>query len=93
MVATSVRRDSLNLRIKPEDRGMIDLAAKTTGKSRTDFVLDAARDAARNALLDRTDIRVAPEVYAEFVARLDAPATPNARLRKTLRTLPPWDET
>ena len=93
MVATTVRRDSLNLRIKPEDRGMIDLAAKTTGKSRTDFVLDAARDAARNALLDRTDIRVAPEVYAEFVARLDAPATPNARLRKTLQTLPPWDET
>ncbi len=93
MVATTVRRDSLNLRIKPEDRGMIDLAARTTGKSRTDFVLDAARDAARNALLDRTDIRVAPEVYAEFVARLDAPATPNARLRKTLQTLPPWDET
>ena len=93
MVATSVRRDSLNLRIKPEDREMIDLAARTTGKSRTDFVLDAARDAARNALLDRTDIRVAPEVYAEFVARLDAPATPNARLRKTLQTLPPWDET
>ena len=93
MVATTVRRDSLNLRIKPEDRGMIDLAARTTGKSRTDFVLDAARDAARNALLDRTDIRVAPEVYAEFVARLDAPATPNARLRKTLQTPPPWDET
>ena len=93
MVATTVRRDSLNLRIKPEDRGMIDLAAKTTGKSRTDFVLDAARDAARNALLDRTDISVPPEVYAEFVARLDAPATPNARLRKTLQTLPPWDET
>ena len=93
MVATTVRRDSLNLRIKPEDRGMIDLAARTTGKSRTDFVLDAARDAARNALLDRTDISVPPEVYAEFVARLDAPATPNARLRKTLQTPPPWDET
>lgn len=93
MVATSVRRDSLNLRIKPEDREMIDLAARTTGKSRTDFVLDAARDAARNALLDRTDISVPPEVYAEFVARLDAPATPNARLRKTLQTPPPWDET
>ncbi len=93
MVATSVRRDSLNLRIKPEDRGMIDLAAKTTGKSRTDFVLDAARDAAHSALLDRTDISVPPEVYAEFVARLDAPATPNARLRKTLQTPPPWDET
>eukprot|EP01041_Mallomonas_annulata_P036416 gene36416-59518_t len=42
-------RDSLNLRIKPADRGLIDLAAKTTGKTRTDFVLDAARDAAHSA--------------------------------------------
>lgn len=92
MITGPSRRDSLNLRIQPEDRGLIDLAARTTGKTRTDFVLDAARDAAHSALLDRTDISVPPDVYAEFVARLDAPAGSNARLRKTLRTLPPWDE-
>lgn len=93
MATALPHRDSLNLRIKPADRGLIDMAAKATGKTRTDFVLDAARDAAHTALLDRTDIRLSPEVYAEFVARLDAPATPNARLRKTLQTPPPWDET
>jgi len=36
------KRQSLNLRIKPEERGLIDRAAKTLGKNRTDFVLDAA---------------------------------------------------
>ena len=48
------RRDTLNLRIKPADRGLIDRAATLTGKTRTDFVLEAARRAAEDALLDRT---------------------------------------
>jgi uncharacterized protein (DUF1778 family) len=86
-----VVRDALNLRIKPEDRGLIDRAAKSLGKTRTDFVLDAARRAAEDALLDRVLIPVSPAAYAEFLARLDAPPRPNKRLRRTMKTLPPWD--
>jgi uncharacterized protein (DUF1778 family) len=85
------KRQSLNLRIKPEERGLIDRAAKTLGKNRTDFVLDAARRAAEDALLDRTIFTVSPRAYAEFLARLDAPPQPNKRLQKTLRTLAPWE--
>ena len=50
----AAHRDTLNLRIKPGDRGLIDRAAKLTGKTKTDFVLEAARRAAEDALLDRT---------------------------------------
>ena len=85
------KRLSLNLRIKTEERGLIDRAAKTLGKNRTDFVLDAARRAAEDALLDRTVLTVSPKGYAEFLARLDAPPQPNERLRKTLRTVAPWE--
>ena len=85
------KRQSLNLRIKAEERGLIDRAAKTLGKNRTDFVLDAARRAAEDALLDRTVLTVSPKAYAEFLARLDAPPQPNERLRKTLRTVAPWE--
>jgi uncharacterized protein (DUF1778 family) len=85
------KRQSLNLRIKPEERGLIDRAAKTLGKNRTDFVLDAARRAAEDALLDRTVLTVSPKAYAEFLARLDAPPQPNKRLQKTLRTVAPWE--
>jgi uncharacterized protein (DUF1778 family) len=85
------KRQSLNLRIKPEVRGLIDRAAKTLGKNRTDFVLDAARRAAEDALLDRTVLTVSPKAYAEFLARLDAPPQPNERLQKTLRTVAPWE--
>ena len=88
--ARPVKRQSLNLRIKPHDRGLIDRAAKTLGKNRTDFVLEAARRAAEDALLDRTVFTVSPRAYAEFLARLDAPPRPNQRLRRTMKTPPPW---
>ena len=40
------KRESLNIRIKPEERRLIDRAAQLRGKNRTDFILDAARQAA-----------------------------------------------
>jgi uncharacterized protein (DUF1778 family) len=84
-------RDTLNLRIRPDVRGLIDRAASITGKTRTDFVLEAARHAAEEALLDRTLLTVSAEAYAAFLARLDEPPRPNERLRRTMRTVPPWE--
>jgi uncharacterized protein (DUF1778 family) len=84
-------RRTLNLRIKPELRGLIDRAAQLAGKTRTDFVLEAARRAAEDVLIDRTVFTVSAEAYAEFLVRLDAPLQPNERLRRTMQTLPPWD--
>jgi uncharacterized protein (DUF1778 family) len=84
-------RDSLNLRIKPELRGLIDRAAQLSGKTRTDFVLEAARRAAEDALLDRTVFSVSSKAYAEFMERLDALPQPNKRLRRTMQTQAPWD--
>jgi uncharacterized protein (DUF1778 family) len=87
------RRDTLNIRIRPEERGLIDRAAELTGKTRTDFVLEAARRAAVDALVDRTLFVVAPATYAKFIAALDAPPRPNNRLRRTMQTPSPWDRT
>jgi len=86
------RRETLNIRIRPEERGLIDRAAQVRGKNRTDFILDAARRAAEEALLDRAIMSVSPEAYADFLARLEAPPQPNERLRRTMQTLPPWDD-
>lgn len=83
-------RETLNLRISMTARNLIDRAASSTGKTRTDFILEAARRAAEDALLDRALVAVSPEAYAEFLTRLDAPAKANERLRKTLQTAPPW---
>lgn len=85
------RRDTLNLRIKPEDRGLIDRAAQLTGKTRTDFVLQAARRAAEDTLLDRTLLIAGPEAFEAFRTRLDARPFPNDRLRRTLQSPAPWE--
>ncbi len=85
-------RNTLNLRIKPEERNLIDMAAKIQGKNRTDFILEAARKEAEATLLERTIFWVSPEVYTEFIALLDAHPQPNERLRKTMQTLAPWEQ-
>jgi uncharacterized protein (DUF1778 family) len=87
----AAKRETLNLRIKPEERGLIDRAARSLGKNRTDFVLEAARRAAEETLLDRTIFAVTPRAYAEFLARLETPPNPNERLRRTMRSEAPWD--
>ena len=85
------KREALNLRIKPQVRELIDCAAELAGKNRTDFVLDAARRAAEDTLLDRTLFTVSRTAYRQFLARLDAPPKPSKRLLKTMRTPAPWE--
>ncbi len=87
----SGKREALNLRIKPQVRELIDRAAQLAGKNRTDFVLDAARRAAEDTLLDRTLFTVSPKAYRQFLARLDAPPKPNKRLLKTMLARAPWE--
>ncbi len=86
-----VKRETLSIRIKLEERNLIDRAAKTRGKNRADFILDAARLAAEEALLDQVIISVSSKAYSQFLARLDMPPRPNQRLRKTMQTPPPWE--
>jgi uncharacterized protein (DUF1778 family) len=85
------RTGMINIRVKPEERALIDQAAAALGKSRTDFILEASRRAAEEALLDQTLLRVDRATYARFVELLDAPPRPNASLRRLMQTKAPWD--
>jgi uncharacterized protein (DUF1778 family) len=86
-------RETLNLRIGHAERNLIDRAAESAGKTRTDFILEAARRAAEETLLDRALMVVGPAGYREFLKRLEGPARPNDRLRRTMRSEPPWRST
>ncbi len=87
---TRVPRDTLNLRIPAAERNLIDRAAESAGKTRTDFILEAARRAAEETLLDRALMVVSPEAYDEFMKRLDRPAQPNDRLKRTMQSKARW---
>ena len=68
------------------------LRNQASGKTRTDFILSAARRAAEEELLDRTIFVVSPSVFAKFLAMLDAPPKPNERLRRTMKATPSWSK-
>jgi len=84
-------RDTLNMRIKAEDRSLIDWAAKAQGKTRTVFIMEAARRAAEETMLDRALVEVGSDAYDAFIARLDAPLAPTDRLKRTLQSKAPWE--
>lgn len=80
---------AVNLRVRDDVRSLIDRAAKAHGKTRSDFMIDAARRAAEDALLDQTLLRVEAESYAHYLAVLDEP--PSGEGFERLMNAPsPW---
>ncbi|GHU27791.1 hypothetical protein AGMMS50256_08420 [Betaproteobacteria bacterium] len=65
---------------RSENRSLFDCAAKAKGKTFTDFVLDTARVAAEDDLLNQKIISVSPEAYSAFQERLDMPFHANEHL-------------
>lgn len=82
---------SINLRAHQRQRDLIDQAAESVGKSRSDFMLEAACQKAEDILLDRRVFALPDEQWQTFLAILDAPAQPNDKLRSLLTTSAPWD--
>jgi uncharacterized protein (DUF1778 family) len=82
---------TVNLRIEPEMRDLIDSAAKLRGKSRTAFVLDAARQEAQDTLLDQRLFRLNEQQWEAFTKALDAPPSVNTALAEILAAPAPWE--
>jgi uncharacterized protein (DUF1778 family) len=61
----------VNLRIREDVRNVIDRAASIRGKTRSDFMIDAAYRAAEDTLLDQTFVRVDQDSYRRFLSILD----------------------
>ena len=84
-------KTSINLRIDDRSRQLIDDAAQSLGKTRTDFMVETARSLAIDVLLDRRLIALEDDQHAAFVTALDNPPAPGPRLRSLLRRKPVWD--
>jgi uncharacterized protein (DUF1778 family) len=89
-VVRKTTEGAINIRVRSEERALIDQAAALAGKSRSEFMLEAAREAATTTILDRTLFRMEAGAFSRFVAMLDAPPQPNAKLRKLMKTKAPW---
>jgi uncharacterized protein (DUF1778 family) len=85
------RTETVNMRIEPNQLDLIDTAASLCGKTRSAFMLDAAYQAAEEALLDRKVFCLNDEQWEEFNKALNAPPAKNEKLAKLLQTKSPWE--
>lgn len=83
---------SINIRAKTCQRDLIDQAAERLGRSRSDFMLEAACSKAENVLLDQTFFSVDANTFAKFQALLDKPLPATDKLRRLLNTKAPWEK-
>ena len=87
----AIRETVINLRASTAQRALIDKAAQAQGKSRTDFMLEASSEKAKQVLLDRTVFTLDAKYYRRFAALLDAPVKANKALNRLLSKAAPWE--
>jgi uncharacterized protein (DUF1778 family) len=83
---------SINIRAKARQRDLIDQAAQRLGRSRSEFMLEAACREAEDVLLDQVLFTVDADTFAGFQALLERPLPPTDKLRRLLKTKAPWDQ-
>jgi uncharacterized protein (DUF1778 family) len=85
------KQHPLSMRLPESDIAIIDRAARKRGRSRTDFVREAAVRAAEEVVLENTIIRMSPEGFKQFMDIISAPPTPVPEMVKILKRKAPWE--
>ncbi len=85
------REHPLSMRLPEADIAVIDRAAALRGRSRTDFVREAAVRAAEEVVLEQTLVRMSEEGFAAFMEAVTAPAAPVPELVELFRRKAPWE--
>jgi uncharacterized protein (DUF1778 family) len=82
---------SITMRLPVQTRELIDRAAATVGKSRTEFVLESARKRALDVLLDQRVFHLDEAASEAFAQALDSPPVPVEALRALMKSKAPWE--
>lgn len=81
----------ISMRLPEADVAIIDRAAALKGRSRTDFVREAAVSAAEETVMEQQLIRMTEAGFADFISLLSAPAEASAEMVELLRRPAPWE--
>jgi uncharacterized protein (DUF1778 family) len=91
--ADKTRRDTtINLRLSEKAKGLIDAAAAALGKTRTEFVIESAKQHATDVLLDQRLFELDAGQWNAFMQALGSPPLPNEQLRGLMARKPPWEK-
>jgi uncharacterized protein (DUF1778 family) len=89
--AVERKEHPLSMRLPETDIAIIDRAATLRGRSRTDFVRDAAVRAAEDVLMETAPIRMSPAGFKAFMAALSGPAKPAPEMIALFQRAAPWE--
>jgi uncharacterized protein (DUF1778 family) len=85
MTATTLKDSRLNIRCDTRVRALLDRAAAYTHVSVSEFVLKNALATAEAVVQEHEAITLAGDDFRAFLAALDAPAEPNAAMKRALK--------
>ncbi|MGJ3231510.1 MAG: DUF1778 domain-containing protein [Oceanicaulis sp.] len=86
----SATKTSINLRLDERSRRLIDAAAETLGKTRTEFMTETARRAAEEVLLDQRLLTLEGEAFGAFLSALETPPPADEKLKALMGRTPAW---
>jgi uncharacterized protein (DUF1778 family) len=81
----------LSMRLPEADIAIIDRAANLRGRSRTDFVREAAVRAAEDVLMETAPIRMSAAGFKAFMNALSKPAHPVPEMIELFQRVAPWE--
>jgi uncharacterized protein (DUF1778 family) len=82
---------TITMRLPAQTRELIDRAAATVDKTRTEFVLESARERAVDVLLDQRVFNLDDAASEAFARALEDPPAPVEALRALMKTKAPWE--
>jgi uncharacterized protein (DUF1778 family) len=87
----SPRERPLSMRLPASDVAIIDRAAGLRGRSRTDFIREAAVRAAEEAIIETTLIRMSPAGFTAFIEALSAAPRVVPEMVELMERKAPWE--
>lgn len=89
--ADAYKTTKINIRVPEQTRELIDTAAAAVGKTRTEFMLESARQHAIDVLLDQRLFVLSNDQYESLERVLHDPPAPASSLKKLLSSKSPWE--
>jgi uncharacterized protein (DUF1778 family) len=81
----TTRSEKLDLRLTPDAKRTLNIAASAAGRSVSEFVLESALSRAEETLADRQHFGLDAEKWEAFMAALEAPPREIPQLERLMR--------
>jgi uncharacterized protein (DUF1778 family) len=80
----------IQIRASAETKAILIRAATTREQTLSEFMMESACRQAEHTLLDQRTFPLNDDAHARFLALLDSPPTPSAKVRARLNRKAPW---